>query len=92
MGQIKKKLSTPTVGANAKKKALKAKFEAEKQNKVEEASTRIVNFKVAVGCGCGGSYEWYHGEVPINSDIHDGDRYYSIPDAVINPTSGYYRG
>lgn len=92
MGQIKKKLSEPTVGANAKRNAIKAKFEAEKQKKVEKANTRIVNFKVAVGCGCGGRYEWYHGEVPNDSSITENAYFDNIPDDITNIHSGRYKG
>lgn len=88
MGQLQKKLPKEKVN---KKDSLKNQFEAEKQNKVEEASTRIVNFKVAVGCGCGGNYEWYHGEVPADSDIQDGDRFYDMPSEVNNIQSGRYK-
>lgn len=52
---------------------LKAEFEKLKSEKVEKATTKIVNFKIQVGCGCGGSYEKYHAEVPIDKDIDNGD-------------------
>lgn len=84
---LQKKLSESSK-ADERKKALKAEFEAEKQNKVEEARTRIVNFKVAVGCGCGGEYRWYHGEVPVDSYIQDGDHFYDIPDEAFNVERG----
>ena len=48
-------------------------FDAIREKEVQKADTRIVNFKVRVGCGCGGKYEWYHAEVPIDADIQDGD-------------------
>ena len=54
---------------------LKAEFEKLKSEKVEKATTKIVNFKVLVGCGCGGSYAKYHAEVPIDKDIDNGDYY-----------------
>ena len=52
---------------------LKEEFEKLKSKKVEKATTKIVNFKVKVGCGCGGSYDMYHAEVPINKNIDNGD-------------------
>lgn len=56
-----------------KNKELEKKFQEIKNKSVEEANTRIVNVKMRVGCGCGGSYDWFHGEVPIDSDIEEGD-------------------
>lgn len=53
--------------------SLKAEFEKLKSEEVEKATIRIVNFKVKVGCGCGGSYEKYHAKVPIDADIDNGD-------------------
>ena len=52
---------------------LKEEFEKLKSEKVEKATTKIVNFYVAVGCGCGGNYEKYHAEVPIDAHIDDED-------------------
>lgn len=51
----------------------KSKLDSLKSEKVEKATTRIVNFKLQVGCGCGGEYRRYHAEVPIDSPITDGD-------------------
>lgn len=51
----------------------KSKLDSLKSEKVEKATTRIVNFKLEVGCGCGGEYRKYHAEVPIDSPITDGD-------------------
>ena len=90
MGQLQKKRSEATDTTDKKKEALKAAFEAEKQNKIDKHDTRTVSFKVAVGCGCGGNFEWYHGEVPIDSDIKDGDRFYHMPEEVEHVQRGRY--
>ena len=68
---------------------LKKKFEEIKNKPVEQADTRIVNVKKIVGCGCGGDYEWFHGEVPIDSSIEDGD-YIDSLEEIGNPQSGRY--
>lgn len=65
------------------------KFEEIKNKPVEQADTRIVNVKKIVGCGCGGLYEWFHGEVPIDSDVEDGD-YIDSLEKIGNPQSGRY--
>lgn len=72
-----------------KNEDLKKKFEEIKNKPVEQADTRIVNVKMIVGCGCGGEYEWFHGEVPIDSDIEDGD-YIDSLEEIGNPQSGRY--
>ena len=74
-----------------KNEDLKKKFEEIKNKPVEQADTRIVNVKKIVGCGCGGEYEWFHGEVPIDSDIEDGD-YIDDLDEIDNPVMGRYEG
>lgn len=51
----------------------KSKLESLKSEKVEEATTKIVNFKLRVGCGCMGEYRWYRAEVPIDNPLKDGD-------------------
>ena len=63
-------------------KELQKKYQEIKNKPVEEANTRIVNVKKIVGCGCGGSYEWFHGEVPIDSDIEDGDYVYDFDEFI----------
>ena len=68
-------------------KELQKKYQEIKNKPVEEANTRIVNVKKIVGCGCGGSYEWFHGEVPIDSDIEDGDYIDSLSE-INNPEEG----
>lgn len=72
-----------------KNKELQKKFQEIKEKPVEEANTRIVNVKYRTGCGCGGSYDWFHGEVPIGSDIEDGDYIDSLSD-INNPEMGRY--
>lgn len=65
---------------------LKKKFEDLKNKKVEKASTRIVNFYVKVGCGCGGSYDKYHAEVPVDSKYKEREIYSDFPDDYIAGT------
>lgn len=72
-----------------KNEDLKKKFEEIKNKPIEQADTRIVNVKKRVGCGCFGEYEWFHGEVPIDSSIEDGD-YIDSLEEIGNPQSGYY--
>lgn len=72
-----------------KNEDLKKKFEKIKNKPVEQADTRIVNVKMIVGCGCGDEYEWFHGEVPIDSDVEDGD-YIDSLEEIGNPQSGRY--
>lgn len=72
-----------------KNEDLKKKFAEIKNKPVEQADTRIVNVKKIVGCGCGGDYEWFHGEVPIDSSIEDGD-YIDSLEEIGNPQSGRY--
>jgi lipid II:glycine glycyltransferase (peptidoglycan interpeptide bridge formation enzyme) len=68
---------------------LVSEFEAIKNKKVEKATTRIVNIKIRVGCGCGGSYDKYHVEVPIDSDIEDGDYFDDFEDWMDNIEDGW---
>ena len=68
---------------------LKEEFEKLKSKKVEKATTKIVNFYMAVGCGCGGNYEKYHAEVPIDKDIHDGGHLHDFEDWMDNIESGW---
>jgi hypothetical protein len=52
---------------DAKKKdlsAVKEKFNELKANKIEETKTRIINLRLQVGCGCGGSFDDIHVVVP----------------------------
>lgn len=68
---------------------LKEEFEKLKSKKVEKATTKIVNFYVAVGCGCGGNYEKYHAEVPIDKDVHDGKHFSDFEDWMDNIERGW---
>lgn len=66
----------------------KSKLESLKSEKVEKATTRVVNFKLQVGCGCSGEYRWYHAEVPIDSSIKDGDYVDEFEDWMSNVQEG----
>ena len=66
MNQIYKKTEE-----NKSTQSFKEEFEEIKSEKVEKANTKIINFYMVVGCGCGGNYAKYHAEVPIDS-IGDG--------------------
>ena len=68
---------------------LKEEFEKLKSEKVEKATTKIVNFYVAVGCGCGGNYDRYHAEVPIDANIADGDHLSDFESWMDNIESGW---
>lgn len=68
---------------------LEAKFNELKSKEVEKATTRVVNFKVRVGCGCGGKYEHYHAEVPIDSSIENGDYFYDFQSEMSNIKEGW---
>lgn len=85
---LQKRISNPQGKEDKKKASLKAKFETEKQNKVEKALSRTVSIKVAVGCGCGGDYKWYNGKVPADSSIHDGDYFDEIPSVMVDVHRG----
>ena len=69
--------------------SLKKEFEKLKSEKVERATTKIVNFYVAVGCGCGGNYDQYHAEVPIDANIDNGDHLSDFKDWMDNIESGW---
>ena len=86
MKQIK--LKAATLQKN-EEKDLKAEFEAIKNKEVEKATTKIVNIKIRVGCGCGGSYDRYHVEVPADSEVEDGDYFDDIEDWMDNVESGW---
>ena len=69
---------------------LESKFKELKNTKVEKATTRVVNFYVKLGCGCGiGHYEKYHAEVPIDNSIEDGDYIGSFRDDMSNIEKGW---
>lgn len=69
--------------------SFKSKLDSLKSEKVEKATTRIVNFKLQVGCGCGGEYRHYHAEVPIDSPITDGDYVDEFEDWMSNVQEGW---
>lgn len=67
----------------------KSKLESLKREKVEKATTRVVNFRLQVGCGCGGEYRQYHAEVPIDSSLKDGDYVGEFEDWMSNVQEGW---
>ena len=67
----------------------KSEFEKLRSEKVEEANSKVVNFYLQVGCGCGGNYEKYHAEVPIGQDIDDGDYISDFEDWMSNVERGW---
>lgn len=68
---------------------LKAEFNELKSKEVEKATTKVVNFKVQVGCGCGGGYKNYHAEVPIDSHIESGDYLSDFQSEMTNIEEGW---
>jgi len=49
-------------------------------NKIEQEpvkTTRIVKLNLITGCGCGGSHDKITREVPLDSDLNDGDYAYN---------------
>ena len=67
----------------------KSKLDSLKREKVEKATTRVVNFKLQVGCGCGGEYRKYHAEVPIDSYLKDGGYVGDFEDWMSNVQEGW---
>lgn len=67
----------PEVERNKSNQDLKSEFEALKNKPVGKANTKIINFYFAQGCGCGGNYEKYHAEVPIDYDEYKNEDYLS---------------
>lgn len=72
-----------------KKKDFFQEFNAIKEKEIEKATTRIVNIKIRTGCGCGGSYDKYHVEVPIDSYVSNGDYFDDIEDWMENIEEGW---
>ena len=72
-----------------KKKDLFQEFNSIKEKEIEKATTKIVNIKILTGCGCGGSYDKYHVEVPIDSDVSNGDYFNDIEDWMENIEEGW---
>ena len=67
----------------------KSKLDSLKREKVEKATTRVVNFRLQVECGCGGEYRQYHAEVPIDSSLKDGDYVGEFEDWMSNVQEGW---
>ena len=72
-----------------KKNDLSQEFNAIREKKIEEATTKIVNIKIHTGCGCGGSYDKYHVEVPIDSKVSNGQYFSDIEDWMDNIEEGW---
>ena len=72
-----------------KKKDFSQEFNAIREKKIEEATTKIVNIKIFTGCGCGGSYDKYHVEVPIDSKVQNGEYFDDIEDWMENIEEGW---
>lgn len=68
---------------------LKNKFEELKGKEVGKATTKIVNIKIQVGCGCGGNYEKYNVEVPIDKNVDDGDYFDDFEPWMTNINDGW---
>jgi hypothetical protein len=58
---------------NNSKQSLKKRFEELKSKEIKKSS-KTVNFKKILSCGCGGSYEKFHAEFPIDSNVKDGQK------------------
>lgn len=58
---------------NNSKRSLKERFEEIKSKEIKKSS-KTINFKKIIGCGCGGSYERFHAEFPIDADVEDGQK------------------
>lgn len=52
------------------KRSLQERFEEIKSKEIKKSS-KTVNFKKIIGCGCGGSYEKFHAEFPIDANVED---------------------
>ena len=72
-----------------KKKDFSQEFNAIREKKIEEATTKIVNIKIRTGCGCGGSYDKYHVEVPIDSKVYNGEYFGDIENKKKNIEEGW---
>ena len=70
---------------NNSKRSLKERFE-EIESKEIKKSSKTVNFKKIVGCGCGGSYEKFHAEFPVDANVEDGSR---LDDWDLNALNAY---
>lgn len=70
---------------NNSKRSLKERFEEIKSKEIKKSS-KTVNFKKIVGCGCGGSYEKFHAEFPIDANVED---YSKLDDWDLNDLNAY---
>lgn len=71
------------------KDSLKQQFDDARQKKIKKADTKIVNVKVQIGCGCGGSYGKYNIEVPIDSNIKNGQYFSDFDEDWKNVKEGW---
>lgn len=67
------------------KQSLKERFEEIKSKEVKKSS-KTINFKKIVGCGCGGSYEKFHAEFPIDANVED---FYTLDDWTLDKLNAY---
>ena len=86
MKQLKKNVETPEVGVS---EDLKNKFNEIKGREIKKADSRVVNFYIQVGCGCGGAYDKYHAEIPIDKNIPDGYHFSDFEDYMENVEEGW---
>lgn len=68
---------------------LMEEFEKLSSKKVEKATTKIVNVKKFVGCGCGGAHEKFNVEVPADNPISNGDYIDKFSDDMFNIKKGW---
>lgn len=67
------------------KQSLKERFEEIKSKEVKKSS-KTINFKKIVGCGCGSSYEKFHAEFPLDADVED---FYKLNDWDLDKLNAY---
>lgn len=67
------------------KQSLKERFEEIKSKEVKKSS-KTINFKKIIGCGCGGSYEKFHAEFPIDADVKN---FAKLDDWDLNDLNAY---
>lgn len=70
---------------NNSKRSLKERFEEIKSKEIKKSS-KTINFKKIIGCGCGGSYEKFHAEFPIDYSVEDGQK---LDDWDLNELNAY---
>lgn len=69
--------------------SLMSEFEKIKSKEIEKADTKTINIKVRVGCGCGGAYDEYHVDVPVDSEYKNGDYFDDFKDWMENIERGW---